>query len=94
MYSGKKEFLTPAQQAAQDERAEEDRMRGEYEATQHTNLPLDGFMTRLIAEELPILDSTSRQRVHQILREYADSEAPVITSQEELPAEIREIMDL
>lgn len=48
-------------------------------------------MTRLIAEELPILDSTSRGRVYEILREY---DGPEISSQEELPEEIREIMDL
>ena len=48
-------------------------------------------MTRLIAEELPILDSTSRGRVYEILRSY---QGPEITSQDELPEEIRQIMDL
>lgn len=55
MYSSKKEHLTPAQRAAQDERQEDDKRNGHFLATEHTNLPLDGFMTRLMAEELPIL---------------------------------------
>ncbi|GEA42348.1 hypothetical protein Cst04h_05180 [Corynebacterium striatum] len=91
MYSSKKEHLTPAQRAAQDERQEDDKRNGHFLATEHTNLPLDGFMTRLMAEELPILDSTSRRRVYEILRGY---EGPEITSQEQLPEEIRDIMDL
>lgn len=60
-------------------------------AAERTNLPLDDLMTRLVAQELPLLDSTSRSEVYRLLREY---EGPVITSQEELPAEIRELMDL
>ncbi|AJI77665.1 MULTISPECIES: hypothetical protein [Corynebacterium] len=91
MYSSKKEHLTPAQRAAHDDRAEDDKRHGHFLATEHTALPLDGFMTRLIAEELPILDSASRGRVYEILREY---EGPEITTQEELPDEIRDIMDL
>ncbi|HAT1275143.1 hypothetical protein [Corynebacterium striatum] len=91
MYSSKKEHLTPAQRAAQDERQEDDKRNGHFLATEHTNLPLDGFMTRLMAEELPILDSTSRRRVYEILRGY---EGPEITSHEQLPEEIRDIMDL
>ncbi|HAT6581620.1 TPA: hypothetical protein JAK83_001093 [Corynebacterium striatum] len=91
MYSSKKEHLTPAQRAAQDERQEDDKRNGHFLATEHTNLPLDGFMTRLMAEELPILDSTSRRRVYEILRGY---EGPEITSQKQLPEEIRDIMDL
>lgn len=91
MYSSKKEHLTPAQRAAQDERQEDDKRNGHFLVTEHTNLPLDGFMTRLMAEELPILDSTSRRRVYEILRGY---EGPEITSQEQLPEEIRDIMDL
>ena len=79
MYDGKMENLTPAQQAAQDER------------TEHTNLPLNDFMTRLMAEEIPMLDSTSRGLVYKLLREY---DGPEITTQEELPTEIRDIMDL
>ena len=62
-----------------------------YIAAQHTNLPLDDHMTRLIAEELPLLDSASRVRVYEILNSY---EGEIITSQEALPAEIRELMDL
>ncbi|HAT1144764.1 TPA: hypothetical protein JAJ60_001347 [Corynebacterium striatum] len=91
MYSSKKEHLTPAQRAAQDERQEDDKRNGHFLATEHTNLPLDGFMTRLMAEELPILDSTSRRRVYEILRGY---EGPEITSQKQLPEEIRDIMNL
>ena len=48
-------------------------------------------MTRLMAEELPMLDSSSRARVYDLLREY---DGPTIESQEELPEEIRAIMDL
>lgn len=60
-------------------------------ATQHTELPLDDFMTRLMAQEIPVLDSNSRAVVYEELRAY---DGPTITSQEELPARIREIMDL
>ena len=62
-----------------------------YEAAEHTTAPLDPFMTRLMAQELPIMDSVSRQRVRDILRDY---DGPEITSIEELPEEIRTIMDL
>ena len=62
-----------------------------YIAAEHTTTPMDVPMTRMIAQELPVLDSTSRQRVNDILREY---DGPTITSVEELPEEIREIMDL
>jgi hypothetical protein len=48
-------------------------------------------MTRLMAEEMPILDSTSRRRVYEILGTY---QGPTIESQAGLPEEIREIMDL
>ena len=60
-------------------------------APDHTNLPLDNFMTTLMAQELPFLDSASRIRVYEILNTY---DGPTITSQEELPMEIRELMDL
>ncbi len=63
----------------------------DYVAAQHTQLPLSPFMTRLMAQELPILDSTSRRRVNQLLREY---EGPTIEDVEELPKEIRDIMEL
>ena len=59
MYDGKMENLTPAQQAAQDERTEEDKRNGRFIAAEHTNLPLNDFMTRLMAEEIPMLDSAS-----------------------------------
>ena len=91
MYDGKMENLTPAQQAAQDERTEDDKRNGRFIAAEHTNLPLNDFITRLMAEEIPMLDSTSRGLVYKILREY---EGPEITTQEELPTEIRDIMDL
>ncbi|MDK8846534.1 hypothetical protein QP888_08530 [Corynebacterium sp. MSK297] len=71
--------------------AENDRLNGSYIASQETNLPLDEFMTRLFAEELPMLDSTSRREVYRLLREY---DGKTITSQDELPAPIRELMDL
>lgn len=62
-----------------------------YEASTRTNLPLDEFMTRLMAQELPILDSSSRQRVNDLLRAY---DGPEITCVEKLPEEIRQIMEL
>ena len=71
--------------------AENDRLNGSYIASQETNLPLDEFMTRRFAEELPMLDSTSRREVYRLLREY---DGDTITSQDELPAPIRELMDL
>lgn len=63
-------------------------------AAQLTDLPLDDFMTRLVAQELPLLDSTSRGIVYEELREYQQSGKPTITSQKELPERIREIMEL
>lgn len=60
-------------------------------AAQQTQLPLDDTMTRLIAQELPVLDSADRVEVYRLLKEY---DGPVITSQEQLPQPIREIMDL
>lgn len=62
-----------------------------YIAAERTDVPLDGFMTRLMAEELPLLDSADRTRVYEILKAY---DGPTITSQEELPEEIRRLMDL
>lgn len=62
-----------------------------YIAAERTNTPMSSEMTRMIAEELPLLDSAGRTRVYRILEEY---DGPTITSQEELPAEIRKIMDL
>ena len=40
MYSDKTEHMTPAQQAAQDVRAEDDKRNGHFEATEHTDVPL------------------------------------------------------
>lgn len=60
-------------------------------AAVHTNTPLDDHMTLLMAQELPLVDSAGRSRIYQILREYT---GPTITSQDELPDEIRAIMDL
>ena len=62
-----------------------------YEAAERTNLPLNMWMTRMMAQELPIMDSTSRQIVRDILNEY---DGPQITTPEELPETIRKIMDL
>lgn len=64
---------------------------GIHEAAQRTTAPLNDYMIRLMAEELPMLDSASRSRVYELLREY---NGPEITSQEELPHEIRDLMDL
>lgn len=60
-------------------------------AAEKTNTPLSNEMTMMMAQELPILDSASRTRVYEILSAY---EGPQISSQEELPEEIRTIMDL
>jgi len=81
--------------AGADEYDEERDLReGRFVAAEQTNLPLNDFMTRMLAQELPILDSHDRTEVYRLLREYAASGGPVITSQEELPAQIREILDL
>lgn len=60
-------------------------------AAEQTQLPLDDTMTRLIAQELPVLDSADRVEVYRLLNAY---DGPEITSQEQLPERIREIMDL
>ena len=73
---------------------DKDQREGRFVAAEQTNLPLNGFMTRLMAQELPLLDSHDRSTVYRLLREYADSGQPEITTQEELPAEIRAILDL
>ncbi|MDO5668413.1 MAG: hypothetical protein Q4G50_00220 [Corynebacterium sp.] len=73
---------------------EKDLREGRFLAAEQTNLPLNDFMTRLIAQELPILDSHERTEVYRLLREYAADGGPEITSQEELPDGIREILDL
>ena len=65
-----------------------------HEAAQRIDAPLSDFMVRLMAEELPFVDSKGRTRIYEILREHKEAGKPVISSQEELPAEIRAIMDL
>lgn len=62
-----------------------------HEAAQRVTAPLSDFMVRLMAQELPLVDSAGRGRIYEILREY---DGPVISSQEELPEEIRSIMEL
>ncbi|KAB1502755.1 hypothetical protein F7230_06995 [Corynebacterium sp. 320] len=83
-------------QADEEQRAHPIRVGGvgeqsSYEASSRTHLPLNEYMTRMMAQELPILDSTSRRIVREILQNY---DGPEITSVEELPKEIRDIMDL
>lgn len=60
-------------------------------AAEQTDLPLSDLMTRLVAQELPLLDSKDRIELYQVLKDYR---GPQITSQEELPPRIREILDL
>lgn len=73
---------------------EKDLREGRFVAAEQTNLPLNDFMTRLLAQELPLLDSRERTEVYRLLREYSASGGQMITTQEELPAELREILDL
>lgn len=65
-----------------------------YEAAHRTELPLNHYMTRLMAQELPILDSSSRRAVYELLRQHSAAGLPEITCVEELPEDIRVIMDL
>ena len=51
-------------------------------------------MLRMLAQELPLLDSVDRGRVYEILREYQEAGGETITTQEDLPTEIRDLMDL
>ncbi|MDO4910723.1 MAG: hypothetical protein Q3972_03145 [Corynebacterium sp.] len=60
-------------------------------AAEQTNLPLSPAMVLMMAQEIPILDSNDRARVYEILREY---DGPIIEAQDQLPEEIRTIMDL
>lgn len=62
-----------------------------YEAAERTNLPLSPFMTRLFAQELPIMDSTTRRYVTDVLKNW---NGPTIETVDDLPKEIRDIMDL
>ncbi|WP_448853139.1 hypothetical protein [Corynebacterium frankenforstense] len=68
-----------------------DERHGVHEAAQRTNLPLDDFMVRLVAQELPMVDTTSQSLVLKELREYS---GPTITSQGELPEPVRRLLDL
>ena len=65
-----------------------------YEAAQHAEAPMNEFMVRLLAQELPVLDSVSRRIINQELREHKEAGKPQITCVAELPEEIREIMGL
>ena len=56
-----------------------------------TVTPMSPAMTLMMAQEIPMLDSKDRVRVYEILDNY---DGPEITSQEELPQEIRDLMDL
>ncbi|MGP9723218.1 hypothetical protein ACT3SZ_04280 [Corynebacterium sp. AOP40-9SA-29] len=62
-----------------------------YEAASHTEAPLNEFMVRLLAQEMPVLDSTSRRIINQELRDY---DGPTITCVAELPETVREVMEL
>lgn len=73
---------------------EKDLREGRFVAAEQTNLPLNDFMTRLLAQELPLLDSRERTEVYRLLREHSASGGELITTQEELPTGIREILDL
>lgn len=63
----------------------------EHIAAERTNTPLSSDVTLMMAQELPLLDSKDRVRVYQILEEY---DGPTITRQEDLPEEIKTLMDL
>ena len=65
-----------------------------YEAAQRIGAPVNEFMGRLIAQELPVMDSTSRSIVNAALREHKEAGKPQITCVAELPDEVREIMNL
>lgn len=64
---------------------------GPHIAAQETNTPMSEDVTLMMAQELPIMDSHQRARVYEILREY---NGPTIETQDQLPAEIRQLMDL
>ncbi|MEJ5998110.1 hypothetical protein [Corynebacterium sp. H130] len=63
----------------------------EHTAAEMTNTPLSNELTMMLAQELPLLDSVARVRVYEILESY---EGPTITKQEDLPKEIRDLLDL
>ncbi|GAB3947624.1 hypothetical protein [Corynebacterium tapiri] len=72
----------------------EDVRHGSHEAAHRATAPLSDFMIRLMAEELPFLDSTSRGVVYDALKRHAEAGGPIIESQDQLPPEVRELMDL
>lgn len=72
----------------------EDVLHGKHMAAQRVEVPLSDYMVRLMAEELPFLDSHSRGLVYDSLRKHAEEGKPLINSQEELPADIKNLMDL
>lgn len=63
----------------------------EHTAAAMTNTPLSNELTMMLAQELPLLDSKDRVRVYEILDSY---DGPTITRQEDLPKEIKDILDL
>ncbi|EEI27906.1 MULTISPECIES: hypothetical protein [Corynebacterium] len=63
----------------------------EHIAASRTNVPLDDHMTLLFAQELPFHPAEERAIIEKILKEY---EGPTITSQDMLPQQIRDLMDL
>lgn len=63
----------------------------EHTAAEMTTTPLSNELTMMLAQELPLLDSASRVRVYEILEGY---DGPTITRQEDLPTEIRDLLDL
>ena len=60
-------------------------------AADKTTTPMSPAMTLMMAQEIPMLDSKDRVRVYEILDNY---DGPEITSQEELPQEIRDLRAL
>ncbi|AZA14646.1 hypothetical protein ACFPVT_03530 [Corynebacterium choanae] len=60
-------------------------------AAENTNLPLSNELTLMLAQEIPMLDSVARGRVYRILEAY---DGPTITRQDDLPKEIRDLLDL
>ncbi|MEJ5927833.1 hypothetical protein WG915_04275 [Corynebacterium sp. H128] len=63
----------------------------DHTAAALTNTPLSNELTMMLAQELPLLDSKDRVRVYEILESY---EGPTITRQEDLPQEIKGMLDL
>ncbi|QMV84396.1 hypothetical protein HW450_08435 [Corynebacterium hindlerae] len=63
----------------------------EHTAATMTNTPLSNELTMMLAQELPLLDSQDRVRVYEILENY---DGPTITTQDDLPTEIKDLLDL